>query len=90
MDDRFSRNRSGGIFSGDAPRRGPRPRHCTTVLRGCISKEAEPRDYLLRMQAEGVVLKFLRSGKSIREQLDIVVGGPTENMVFESATGGIH
>jgi hypothetical protein len=42
------------------------------------------------MQAEGVVLKFLRSGKSIREQLDIVVGGPTENTVFESATGGIH
>jgi len=90
MDDRFSRNRSGGDFFWGCATPRTRPRHCTTVLRGCISKEAEPRDYLLRMQAEGVVLKFLRSGKSIREQLDIVVGGPTENMVFESATGGIH
>jgi hypothetical protein len=52
------------------------------------AKEAENRDYLLRMP-EGVDVEIPEEWQEHSRALDIVVGGPIENMVFESATGGI-
>jgi hypothetical protein len=52
------------------------------------AKEAEHRDYLLRMP-EGVDVEIPEEWQEHSRALDIVVGGPIENMVFESATGGI-
>jgi hypothetical protein len=54
------------------------------------AKEAEHRDYLRKLQAEGVDVEIPEEWQEHLRALDIVVGGPTENMVFESATGGIH
>jgi len=54
------------------------------------AKEAEHRDYLWKLQAEGVDVEIPEEWQEHSRALDIVVGGPTENMVYESATGGIH
>jgi len=54
------------------------------------AKEAEHRDYLWKLQAEGIDVEIPEEWQEHSRALDIVVGGPTENMVFESATGGIH
>ena len=54
------------------------------------AKEAEHRDYLRKLQAEGVDVEIPEEWQEHARALNIVVGGPAENMVFESATGGIH
>ena len=53
------------------------------------AKEAEHRDYLWKLQAEGIDVEIPEEWQEHSRAL-IVVGGPTENMVFESATGGTH
>lgn len=53
------------------------------------AKEAEHRDYLRRLQAEGVDVEIPEEWQEHSRALDIVVGGLIENMVFESATDGI-
>ena len=54
------------------------------------AKEAEHRDYLRKLQAEGVDVEIPEEWQEHARALNIVVGGPAENMVFESATGGVH
>lgn len=54
------------------------------------AKEAEYRERLRRLQAEGLEVEIPEEWQEDSPALDTVVGGPTENMVFESATGGIH
>ena len=53
-------------------------------------EEATHRDYLRQLQAEGIDVGIPEEWQENSRAFDIVVGGPGESVVFESATGGVH
>jgi hypothetical protein len=54
------------------------------------AEEATYRDCLRQLQAEAIDVEIPEDGQENSRALDIVVAGPTESAVFESATGGVN
>jgi hypothetical protein len=53
------------------------------------AEEATYWDYLRQLQAEGIDVEIPEESQENSGALRIVLGGPTESVVFESATGGV-
>jgi hypothetical protein len=54
------------------------------------AQEATHRDYLRQLQAEGIDVEIPEEWQENSRALDIVLAGPAESTVFESATGGVY
>src|ERR1700722_17466075 len=53
------------------------------------AEESTHHDYLRQMQAEGIDVEISEEWEENSRALDVVLAGPAESMVFESATGGV-